>query len=175
MKKESLSSFPFIRTGLGQCSHRFLQSDSSKSCIIAGVIFQEMPGFQSQSDGDVIFYALCNAISSLTHVNIICGVALDLLNKEGITDSEVYLKEAKKTLGNQKITHISITLEAKRPQFKEFIGEMRKNIARLLDLHLSQVGITAIFGDGLTECGCGTGVSCQALITTQEEVFKNEL
>ena len=166
MKKELLT--PFIRTGLGQCSHRFLQSDSSKPCIIAGIVFQELPGFQSNSDGDVIFYALCNAITSLTHVTIISGVALDLLSKEGITDSEVYLKEAKKTLQNQKITHVAITLEAKRPQFKEFIEEMRKNIARLLDLDLFQVGITAISGDGLSECGCGTGVYCQALITTQE-------
>lgn len=156
------------RTGIGQDSHRFLAHDSSKPCIIAGIMFDEVPGFNANSDGDVVFHAICNAISSLTHVLILGGIADDLCLKDGITDSEVYLKEALKTLGGQKITHVAITIEAKRPKFKLALEKMRAKIARVMDLTIDQVGITATTGEGLTDFGCGDGVQAFAIVTTEE-------
>lgn len=161
MKKEG------IRVCLGESSRRFLPPDSAKPCVIAGIIFDDIPGFQHESDGDVIFHALCNAISSLTHVPILCTIAQDLCTRDGITDSEVYLKEALKTLNEQKITSISISLEAKRPTFKAHFFTMRQNIARVLHLDVDNVGISAIYGDGLTDCGIGEGVRCSAIIVTE--------
>lgn len=156
------------RTGIGQDSHRFLPSDSAKPCIIGGLIFDDAPGFNANSDGDVVFHAICNAISSLTGILILGAIADDLCLKDGITDSEVYLIEAMKTLGFQKITHVAITLEGKRPKFKDRLLEMRLNIARVMNLDVSQVGITATSGEGLTDFGCGDGVQAFAIVTTQE-------
>jgi 2-C-methyl-D-erythritol 2,4-cyclodiphosphate synthase len=157
-----------VRTGLGQDSHRFLSPESTKPCIIAGLIFDHVPGFNANSDGDVVFHAICNAITSLTGVLILGAIADDLCLKDGITDSEVYLREAIKTLGNQKITHIAIAIEAKKPKFKDRLTEMRANIARVMDLKISQIGITATSGEGLTDFGCGDGVQCLAIVTTVE-------
>lgn len=156
-----------VRTGIGQDSHRFLPPDSSKPCIIAGIIFDETPGFNANSDGDVVLHAICNAISSLTHVLILGGIADDLCLKDGITDSEVYLVEAMKTLGKQTVTHVAITIEGKKPKFKPRLLEMRSNIARIMGLDISQVGITATSGEGLTDFGCGDGVQCFAIVTTE--------
>lgn len=157
-----------VRTGIGQDSHRFLPSDSTKLCIIGGVIFEQVPGFNANSDGDVVFHAICNAISSLTGILILGDIADDLCLKDGITDSEVYLSEAMKTLGNQKITHVAVTLEAKKPKFKDRLLEMRSSIARVMNLNVSQVGITATTGEGLTDFGCGDGVQAFAIVTTEE-------
>lgn len=157
-----------FRTGIGQDSHRFMSPESSKPCIIAGLIFEDVPGFNANSDGDVVFHAICNAITSLTGVLILGDIADDLCLKDGITDSEVYLKEAMKTLGPQKVVHVAITLEGKKPKFKEQIVDMRQNIARVMDLDLSQVGITATSGEGLTDVGCGDGVQCFAIVSTEE-------
>lgn len=157
------------RTGIGQDSHRFLPPDSAKPCIMAGLIFEDAPGFMANSDGDVVFHAICNAISSLTGILILGGIADDLCLKDGITDSEVYLQKAMKTLENQKITHVSITLEALKPKLKYRFPDMRKNIARVMDLDISQVGITATSGEGLTDFGCGDGVQCFVIVTTIEE------
>ncbi|QLH36020.1 MAG: 2-C-methyl-D-erythritol 2,4-cyclodiphosphate synthase [Parachlamydiaceae bacterium] len=160
---------PFIvRTGIGQDSHRFLLPESNKPCIIAGLIFDHVPGFNANSDGDVVFHAICNAISSVTGILILGAIADDLCLKDGITDSEVYLAEAMKTLGRQKISHVAITIEGKRPKFKDRLVEMRQNIARVMKLDISQVGITATSGEGLTDFGCGEGVQCFAIITTSE-------
>ena|ERR1700733_9767309 len=158
-----------IRTGMGQDSHRFLNSDASKPCVLGGVIFNDVPGFIANSDGDVVFHAICNAISSLTGTLILGDIADDLCLKDGITDSEVYVKEALKTLGEQQIDHIAICIEAKKPRFKERLLEMRQNIARVMGLDVSQVGITATTGEGLTDFGCGDGVQALALITTSRD------
>lgn len=157
-----------VRTGIGQDSHRFLPPNSAKPCVIAGLIFEDTPGFLANSDGDVVFHAICNAISSITHVLILGDIADELCLKGGITDSEVYLSEAMKTLKKQKITHVALTLEAKKPKFKSHLLEMRKNIARVMNLHIDQVGITATTGEGLTDFGCGDGVQCFAVVTTED-------
>lgn len=159
-----------VRTGIGQDSHRFLPPESSKPCIVAGTIFDNVPGFNANSDGDVVFHAICNAITSLTGVLILGAIADDLCLKDGITDSEVYLLEAMKTLGKQKISHVSITIEGKKPKFKEYIFEMRTNIARVMSLDVSQVGLTATSGEGLTDFGCGDGVQCFAIVTSEEDI-----
>lgn len=157
-----------IRTGIGQDSHRFLSPDSSKPCTIAGLIFEDVPGFNANSDGDVVFHAICNAISSLTGILILGAIADELCLKDGITDSEVYLLEAMKTLGKQKISHVAVTIEGKKPRFKERLLEMRANTARVMGLEISQVGITATTGEGLTDFGCGDGVQTFAIVTTVE-------
>lgn len=157
-----------VRTGIGQDSHRFLPPESTKPCVIAGLIMEDAPGLNANSDGDIVFHAICNAISSLTGVIILGAIADDLCLKDGITDSEVYLNEAMKTLGKQKITHVAITIEAKKPKIRPRIQEMRENIARVMKLDVSQVGITATSGEGLTDFGLGEGVQAFAVVTTQE-------
>jgi 2-C-methyl-D-erythritol 2,4-cyclodiphosphate synthase len=130
--------------------------------------FPDTPGFLANSDGDIVFHAICNAISSLTGILVLGGIADDLCLKDGITDSEVYVKEALKTLETQQISHVSITIEGKKPTFKPHILEMRQNVARLMHLDISQVGITATSGEGLTDCGCGLGVQAIAIVTTYD-------
>lgn len=157
-----------VRVGIGQDSHRFLPSDSTKPCVIGGLIFEDAPGLSADSDGDVIFHALCNAITSLTGVPILGGIAIDLCHKDGITDSQVYLEKAMETLGKQRIEHVALTIEGKRPRFQARNLEMRQKIASVMKLDLSQVGLTATSGDGLTDFGCGDGLMCFCNITTVE-------
>ncbi len=158
-----------VRTGIGQDSHRFLDPESSKPCILGGIIFEDTPGLAANSDGDVIFHALCNAITSLTGVLILGGIADDLCLKDGITDSQVYLEKAIETLGDQVITHVAITLEAKKPKFLQKRSDLRKNIASVMGISAGQVGLTATTGEGLTDFGCGDGIQCFCVITTQED------
>lgn len=156
------------RTGIGQDSHRFLPEETAKLCIIGGVEFEGVPGFNANSDGDIVYHAICNAITSLTGILILGGLADELCEKKGITDSAEYLKEAKKTLGKQEITHVAITVEAKRPHMKDSIEQIRANVASLLEINIDQVGLTATSGEGLTDFGCGAGAQAFAVITTVE-------
>ena len=157
------------RTGIGQDSHRFLKEGGDKKCIVAGVPFDEAPGMDADSDGDVVFHAICNAITSLTHVPILGKVAIDLCHKEGITDSRVYLDKAYETLGPQKIEHVALTIEGKRPKFQKRADDVRQSVAKALNLSVDQVGITFTSGDGLTAFGKGEGLMCFCILTTAEK------
>ena len=159
---------PKMRVGVGQDSHRFLSQESTKPCIIAGLIFEDCPGLAADSDGDVVFHAICNAITSVSGVAILGDVAITLCHKDGITDSQVYLEKALETLGKQTIQHVALTIEGKRPRLQKRIDEMREHIAHVMHLEPSQVGLTVTSGDGLTDFGCGQGVQCFCLLTTME-------
>ena len=157
-----------FRTGIGQDSHRFLKEGLDKKCIIAGLIFEGVPGMDADSDGDVVFHAICNAITSLTHVPILGKIARDLCHKKGITDSRVYLNRALETLGKQQIEHIALSLEGKQPKFQKRSEEIRQSIADAVGLSLDQIGITFTSGDGLTSFGQGEGLMCYAIVTTAQ-------
>ncbi|MBP7074230.1 MAG: 2-C-methyl-D-erythritol 2,4-cyclodiphosphate synthase [Rhabdochlamydiaceae bacterium] len=156
-----------IRTGIGQDSHRFLTDDSTKTCLIGGVSFEDVPGLASDSDGDVVLHAICNAITSLSGVQILGALAQDLHEKEGITDSTVYLKNALDTMHRFCIEHIALSIKAKKPRIENRIEEMRAKIASLLHINIDQVGISATTGSGLSEVGLGEGVECLCIITAR--------
>jgi 2-C-methyl-D-erythritol 2,4-cyclodiphosphate synthase len=158
-----------VRTGLGQDSHRFIDPDTSKPLILGGVIFEDTPGLSANSDGDVVLHAICNAITSLTHTLVLGGIADEICFNKGITDSQVYVEEALKLLEKQKITHISISIECRKPKIKNKTLAMRQNISKIMQLEESQVGITATTGEGLTSFGRGDGIQCLCIITTMEQ------
>jgi len=161
-----MKDYPIYKTGIGQDSHRFLSNDSTKPCIIGGVIFEDVPGLDADSDGDVVYHAICRAITSITSVPILASIAKDLCLNKGIMDSKVYLEKALQTLKDQKIIHIAISIEAKRPKFQKKIDQMREKIAEITNLKKSQVGITAHSGEGLTDFACGDGIAVLCVITT---------
>ncbi len=151
--------------GIGQDSHRFLPDASTKQCVMGGIVFDEVPGFNANSDGDVIFHAICNAISSVTGIPILGAIADELCLKDGITDSSVYIKEALQTLSSFQISHVALTLEGRRPKFLSKLPALKENIAQVMGLKETQVGLTATTGEGLTAFGCGEGVQCIAIVT----------
>lgn len=154
-----------MKVAIGQDSHRIDYENSMKKLMLAGVEFQEDFSLVANSDGDVVLHALTNAVSGITGQNILGKVADEMCQK-GILDSEMYLKEALQYL-EEKIVHVSISIEAKVPKMSPKIDEMRKNIAGILQIEEKNVGITATTGEGLTECGKGKGISVFACITVE--------
>lgn len=153
-----------MKVGIGQDSHKIDYNNQNKKLILAGVEFEETFSLLANSDGDVILHAITNAISGITCKNILGKIANEMCNKRGIKDSEEYLKEALKYL-NEPITHISISIECKVPKITPKIEEMRKNIARILNINENCVGITATSGEELTEFGKGNGINVFACVT----------
>ena len=154
-----------MKCAIGQDSHRFDLENINKKLILGGIVFEGYPGLLGNSDADVVLHAITNAISGITCKNILGEVA-DKLCKEGITDSQEYLKEALKYL-SEKIVHLSISIECKTPKITPKIEEMRKNIARILEIEENCVGITATTGEELTEVGKGNGISVICILTTK--------
>lgn len=153
-----------MKIGIGQDSHRFDFEDKNKKLTLGGIVF-DGPALKGNSDADVVLHALTNAVSGVTCKNII-GKISDEMCKNGIIDSKEYLKEALKYL-EEKIVHVSITIEGKIPKISPKVEEMRESIATLLKIKSTQVGITATTGEDLTEFGKGNGISVFVVLTVE--------
>lgn len=154
-----------MKVAIGQDSHK-ISYDKDKKLILGGIEFESDFSLLANSDGDAVLHAITNAISGITCKNILGEIADDMCNKNGIKNSEEYVKEALKYL-NEKIVHISISIECKVPKINPKIPEMRKNIARILNINEDCIGITATTGEGLTEYGKGHGINVFACITVE--------
>ena len=154
-----------MKVAIGQDSHRFDFEDKNKKLVLGGIVFENSTPLSGNSDADVVLHSITNAVSGITCKNILGKIADDMC-KAGITDSEEYLKEALKYL-NEKIVHLSISIECKTPKISPKIEDMRKNIARILNISENSVGITATTGEELTEFGKGNGISVFSIITVE--------
>ncbi|TEU20909.1 MAG: 2-C-methyl-D-erythritol 2,4-cyclodiphosphate synthase [Gammaproteobacteria bacterium] len=155
-----------IKTGLGQDSHAF-DTDNNKSLILGGVEFDHPQGLRGNSDADVVLHSLTNAISSITGQNIL-GAKADDLCQQGITDSAEYLKLALNDLNDWHIEHIAISIECLVPKISPKIEKLKTNIAKLMRTQVSDIGITATTGEGLTAFGRGEGIQVLSIITVSK-------
>ena len=154
-----------MKVGIGQDSHRFDFENVQKKLILGGFTIDNHPPLLGNSDADVILHAVTNAISGVTCVNILGAISDQLCLKEGIHDSREYLFEAIKYLGDQKIVHLSISIECQTPKITPHIPAIRSSLSTLLDLTEDCIGITATTGEGLTDFGRGLGIQVFSIVT----------
>lgn len=154
---------------IGQDSHAFDMSAPKGEYVIkmGGIDVIAPYPISANSDGDVVLHAITNAISGYTGRNILGGIADKMCLEEGIKDSKEYLKVALADLEmkSAKITHLSISVECKRPKLSPVIEEMRSGLANTLNILPSQIGITATTGEGLTSFGKGEGIQVLVIMS----------
>ena len=162
------------KASIGQDSHAF-EKTPGKALILGGVDFTKeadpsTPGLSANSDGDVIFHAVTNAISGITCINILGKVADDMC-RSGITDSKEYLKRALEDLAvlGYEICHLSVSVECLRPKISPLADKIRQNLSEILNIPPDSVGITATSGEGLTAFGKGKGVSVLCILTVRKK------
>jgi len=154
-----------MKVGIGQDSHRFDFNNKEKKLILGGVVFEDCPPLEGNSDADVILHSITNAISGVTCVNILGEISDDMCLNKGIIDSREYLKKALKYLKESKIVHVSISIECLIPKITPKIPEIRSSISKLLGVPENCIGINATTGEGLTQFGQGKGIQVFSCIT----------
>lgn len=153
---------------IGQDSHPF-STDSQRPLLLGGFYIPDQRGLSGNSDADVLLHALTNALTGLSG-EIILGAVADELCREGIKDSRVYVQKAMDSLGEIELLHLSFTIEAKEPKLLPFIPKIRASIAKITNLPLESVCITATSGEGLTSFGRGEGIQAFCLASARKPV-----
>lgn len=160
------------KSAIGQDSHRFIDSESAgdavRKLILGGVHLPNLPALAGNSDADVVLHALTNAISGISGVNILGGIADKLCKTDGVKDSSVYLEKAIATLDGWELFHISISIEAMKPHLSEWIPAIRNSVAALTRLPADSIGLTATSGEGLTDFGLGRGIQVFCIVTVRK-------
>jgi len=154
-----------IRVGIGQDSHAFVKK-GSKKLILGGIEIPDEKGIEANSDGDVILHSLFNALSQAVGEKSL-GFYAEPMFKKGITDSREFLKTAKKLVNDKgyKVNNIGIMFEGKKPRIDNYVDNMKKTIAKLLEIKEEQIGITATSGENLTSFGKGKGIQVFSIVS----------
>ena len=161
-------------SAIGQDSHRFvndqeLAANPDRLLMLGGVALAGEHPLAGNSDADVVLHALTNAVSGITGHNILGKRADELCLVQGIRDSAVYLREALSDLLaiGWHLSHLSFSIEGKRPKLAPWIDAIRQRLAELTGLQLADVGLTATSGEELTAFGRGEGLQVFCLISVK--------
>ena len=155
-----------MRIGIGYDIHRLVEK---RDLILGGVKIPYELGLLGHSDADVLVHAIIDSMLGALALRDIGYHFPDTDERYKNADSLVLLKETLKLIQNKgyKIINIDSNIICQKPKLMNYIDEMRKNIARILNISEKSVGITATTGEGLTEFGKGNGIYATAIITVE--------
>ncbi len=151
-----------MRIGMGYDVHRLVEG---RKCILGGVEIPYEKGLLGHSDADVLLHAIMDALLGAAALGDIGKHFPDTEDAyRGISSVEL-LKEVGTMLEEHTflIENIDATIIAQAPKMRPYIENMRENIAKALEIDISQVNIKATTEEGLGFTGSGEGISAQAI------------
>ena len=152
-----------VRTGTGYDAHKLVEG---RPLILGGVTIPHTHGLLGHSDADVLLHAIMDALLGAAALGDIgkhfpCtdefkdASSLDLLSRtRDIITEKGFM-----------ITNIDATLIMQKPKIAPYVDEMRRSIAKTLDIDIDAVSVKATTTEGMGFEGTGEGASTMAVAT----------
>ena len=152
-----------VRTGTGYDAHKLVEG---RPLILGGVTIPHTHGLLGHSDADVLLHAIMDALLGAAALGDIgkhfpCtdefkdASSLDLLSRtRDIITEKGFM-----------ITNIDATLIMQKPKIAPYVDEMRRSIAKTLDIDIDAVSVKATTTEGMGFEGTGEGASAMAVAT----------
>ncbi|PCJ20091.1 MAG: 2-C-methyl-D-erythritol 2,4-cyclodiphosphate synthase [Candidatus Cloacimonadota bacterium] len=153
---------PF-RIGQGYDVHVFC---TGRPLILGGVQIKYDFGLQGHSDADVLIHAIVDALlGALALGDIGLHFPPEDSSIKGI-DSQKILSYTCKLLEKNEydISNIDCTIICEKPKLKPFILKIRENLAKIMNIELSQVSVKATTTEKLGFTGRKEGMAAQAIV-----------
>ncbi|MGL4848546.1 MAG: 2-C-methyl-D-erythritol 2,4-cyclodiphosphate synthase [Clostridium sp.] len=151
-----------MRIGLGYDVHRLVEN---RDLILGGVKIPHTVGLLGHSDADVLIHAIMDALLGASGLGDIGTHFPDTDPKyKGISSIKLLehvgllLKE-----NNFKIGNIDSTIIAQKPKMAPHISLMKENIAKALNIDISNINVKATTEEKLGFTGEELGISSQAI------------
>ena len=136
-------------------------------------------GLLGHSDADVLAHAVSDALLGAAALGDIGTHFPDQDPKwEGADSCKLLAKVGEMLLERGLlIDNIDATIIAQAPKMRPFIEQMRKNLAKALDLEVDQINVKATTEEGLGFTGKGEGIAAQAvcLLTSAQDAFSRNV
>lgn len=155
-----------MRIGNGYDVHAFKEG---RPLVLGGVTIPHDKGLLGHSDADVLIHAIMDAILGAAALGDIGNHFPDSSNEfKGI--SSMVLLERVKSIIKEKgygIVNIDSIIVAQKPKLASYIPEMKRNIARCLEINEDNVNIKATTTEKLGFEGREEGISSYAVCLLQ--------
>ncbi len=157
-----------MRIGFASDIHRLVEG---RKLILAGVVVPFELGELAHSDGDVVYHALAESILGALALGDLGTHFPDSDDKYKDIDSSILVKEVVSLMKKEGyiIGNIDISITLEKPKLKNYISEMRNNIARLLETDVKNVSVKAGTNEKLDEIGKGLAVKAESIVLLKEK------
>ncbi|MBQ7076761.1 MAG: 2-C-methyl-D-erythritol 2,4-cyclodiphosphate synthase [Lachnospiraceae bacterium] len=151
-----------IRIGNGYDVHKLVEK---RALILGGVNIPFELGLLGHSDADVLTHAIMDALLGAAALRDIGYHFPDNDPKYEGVDSLKLLAEVDKLIRDKgfKVGNIDATIMAEKPKLKNYIDDMRENIANVLNIDLDCVSVKATTEEGLGFTGRMEGIAVSAV------------
>ncbi len=157
-----------MRIGYGYDVHKL---GEDRRLVLGGVDIPFDKGLVGHSDADVLIHAIIDALLGALALGDIGQLFPDTDMEYKDIDSRILLREAFKRVSDKgfSIGNIDSTICAQRPKLKDYILEMRKNLAQDLHTSLENVSVKATTEEKLGISGSEQGMTAHALVLLKED------
>ena len=161
-----------IKTGIGYDVHKLKEG---MPLIIGGVMIESSLGSVGYSDGDGLIHAICDSLLGASGIGDI-GTFFPSDNKKWENaESRLFLTEVNKMVlqAGYYISNIDCTIVLQKPKLSNYIVDIKKNIANILNVNQNNISIKATTTDHLGYIGKSKGWSVIAISTIYSTNEKN--
>jgi 2-C-methyl-D-erythritol 2,4-cyclodiphosphate synthase len=151
-----------LRIGQGYDVHRLTEG---RDLILGGETIPYEKGLLGHSDADVLLHAVMDALLGAAALGDIGHLFPDSSEEFRGISSLTLLRRVGRILASEgyRVVNIDATLLAQAPKIAPYRDKMRANIAKALQISLSQVSVKATTEEGLGFTGEGLGMAAHAI------------
>ncbi|MEM7304874.1 MAG: 2-C-methyl-D-erythritol 2,4-cyclodiphosphate synthase [Pseudomonadota bacterium] len=151
-----------MRIGQGFDAHRFVEGSE---IILGGVTIPHEKTIDAHSDGDVLLHALCDALLGAAGLGDIGTHFSDQDDTNKNRNSREFIVKSLEMIKAHDlfVSNVDITVILQTPKLAPYILQMRKNIAKDLDIDISQVNIKATTTEQMGFVGRQEGIAAMAI------------
>ena len=156
-----------MRIGHGYDVHKLVEN---RDLILGGVKIPYEKGLLGHSDADVLLHAVSDALLGAAGLGDIGKHFPDTDPAYKGADSGELLQIVGQKIAQKgyKVGNIDVTMIAQKPKLKDYIPQMRQNIAARLGIDSDCVNVKATTEEGLGFTGDGSGMACHAVCLLEE-------
>ena len=161
-----------IKTGIGYDVHQLKEGES---LIVGGVMIESSMGSVGHSDGDGLIHAICDSLLGASGLGDI-GLFFPSDDKKWENaQSHLFLTEVNKMVleAGYYISNIDCTIVIQKPKLSSYVANIKKNIAKILNINPNNISIKATTTDRLGYIGKSKGWSVFAISTIYSTDEKN--
>ncbi len=158
--------------GFGYDVHRYAPPGEGKEMRLGGVLIPSAPGIMAHSDGDVVVHSLMDAILGCLGKGDIGEMFPDNDPEYEDINSMILLSEVLDIAAKEglEICHVDVTIVCEVPRLSPYRSQIRKNIARIMNLSPDSVNIKATTEEGMGFTGERLGIKVYCVVVARRSL-----
>ncbi|NOQ27770.1 MAG: 2-C-methyl-D-erythritol 2,4-cyclodiphosphate synthase [Bacteroidales bacterium] len=157
-----------FRIGHGYDVHKL---EDGRKLFLGGIKIPHTKGCIAHSDGDVLIHAICDALLGAAALRDIGYHFPDTNQDFKNIDSKILLKKTLELVLSKgySLVNIDSTVCLQKPKIQDYIPEMTKTLASVLNTNQDNISVKATTTEKLGFVGREEGISAHAVVLIQKQ------